>query len=91
MTVACRSLVRKSNGKRPLVRSRRRWENNNKMNHREVGWEGVDWIHVPGNRVKWRAVVKAVVKLLVVQHSRNSFDCRRNYWLFQKDSVPWTN
>jgi len=38
--------VEKPDGKRPLVRTRRRWANNIKMNHSEVGWEGVDWIHL---------------------------------------------
>jgi hypothetical protein len=67
-----------ADGKRPLVRSRCRWEDNIKVNHREVGWEGVDWIHLVGNRGKWRAVLMAVVKLLVAQHARNSFNCQRN-------------
>lgn len=67
-----------ADGKRPFVRSRRRWEDNIKMNYREVGWEGLDCIHLPGNRDKWQAVVMAVVKLLVAQHVRNSFDCQGN-------------
>ena len=66
-------------GKRPLVRSRRRWEDNIKTNHRALGWEGVDWIHLTGNRGKWQSVVMAVVKLLVAQHARNSFDSQGNY------------
>jgi hypothetical protein len=33
-------------GKRSLGRTMRRWEDNIKMNLREIGWEGVDWIHV---------------------------------------------
>jgi hypothetical protein len=37
-------LVGKPEGKRPLGRPRRRWEDNIKMNHREIGWDGVDWI-----------------------------------------------
>jgi hypothetical protein len=36
----------KPEGKRPLGRARLRWENNIKMDFREIGWEGVDWIHL---------------------------------------------
>jgi hypothetical protein len=39
-----RILVRKPKGKRPLGRSRRRWENNIKIGLREIGWGGMDWI-----------------------------------------------
>jgi hypothetical protein len=41
---AYRILVGKSDGKRPLGRPRRRWVDNIKMNLREVGWGGRDWI-----------------------------------------------
>jgi hypothetical protein len=41
---AYRILVGKPEGKRPLGRTRRRWVNNIKMNLREIGWYGVDWI-----------------------------------------------
>jgi hypothetical protein len=39
-----RILVEKPEGKRPLGRPRRRWVNNIKMDHREKGWDGMDWI-----------------------------------------------
>jgi hypothetical protein len=39
-----RILVGRPEGRRPLGRPRRRWENNIKMDLQEVGWEGVDWI-----------------------------------------------
>jgi hypothetical protein len=42
--VAYRVLVGKPEGKRPLGRPGRRWEDNIKMDLREVGWEGMDWI-----------------------------------------------
>ena len=38
--------MEKPDGKKPLVRSRRRWENNIKMNNIEVGWDDVGWIHL---------------------------------------------
>jgi hypothetical protein len=37
-------LIRKSEGKRPLIRPSHRWENNIKIDLRETGWEGVDWM-----------------------------------------------
>jgi hypothetical protein len=40
------SLVGKSEGKSPFRRPRRRWEDNNRMELREIGWEVVDWIHL---------------------------------------------
>jgi hypothetical protein len=39
-------LIGKPEGKKPLGRRRRRWEDNIKMGLRETGWEGVDWIHL---------------------------------------------
>jgi hypothetical protein len=39
-------LVGKPEGKRPLGRHRQRWEDNIRMNLREIGWEGVDWVHL---------------------------------------------
>jgi hypothetical protein len=41
-------LVGKPERKRPLVRARHRWEDNIRI--REIGWEGVDWIHLAQNR-----------------------------------------
>jgi hypothetical protein len=40
----CRILVGKLEGKRPLVRPRHRWVDNIKMDFREIGWDGMDWI-----------------------------------------------
>jgi hypothetical protein len=41
------SLVEKPEGKRPQGRSRRRWEDNNIMDLREIGWVGMEWINLP--------------------------------------------
>jgi hypothetical protein len=49
-TNAYRILVRKPEGKSPLGRQRRRWEGNNKMDFREIGWGGVDWIDLAQDR-----------------------------------------
>ena len=58
-------LVRKPEGKRPLGRPRRRLENNIKMDHQEVGGGRGDWMELAQNRDRWRALVSAVMNLLV--------------------------
>ena len=62
---AYRVLVGKSEGKRPLGKSRRRWENNIMIDHQEVGCGGVDWIDLAQDRNRWRALVNAVMKLRI--------------------------
>jgi hypothetical protein len=60
---AYRILVGKPEGKRLLGRSRRRWVDNIKMNSRELGWDGMDWIDLAKDRDKWRARVNTVMNL----------------------------
>ena len=55
----------KPEGKRPLWRPRRRWEDNIKMDLQEVGFGGVDWIELAQDRDRWRAHVNAVMNLRV--------------------------
>ena len=62
---AYRVLVGKPEGRRPLGRPRRRWEDNIKLDLREVGSEGTDWIDVAQDRDKWRAFVNTVMNLWV--------------------------
>jgi hypothetical protein len=62
---ACRILVGKPEGKRPLGRPRRRWEDNSKMDLTEIGWDGMDWIDVAQDRDQWRALVNTVMNLRV--------------------------
>jgi hypothetical protein len=50
-------LVGKLDQKRRLVRPRRRWEDNIKIDLREVGWSGMDWIDLAQDRDRWRALV----------------------------------
>jgi len=57
--------VGKPEGKRPLGRLRRRWENNIKMVLQEVGFGGMDWIELAQDRDTWRALVNAVMNLRV--------------------------
>jgi len=52
-------------GKRPLGRPRRRWEDNIKMDLKEVGCEGVDWIELAQDRDRWRELVNVVMNLQV--------------------------
>jgi hypothetical protein len=52
-------------GKRPLGRPRRRWVDNIKMDLREIGWDGVDWIDMAQDRDQWRALVNTVLNLQV--------------------------
>jgi hypothetical protein len=58
-------LVGRPEGKRPLERPRRRWEDNIKMDPREVGIDGTNWIRLAQDRVQWRAFVNTVMNLRV--------------------------
>jgi len=60
-----RVLVGKPEGKRPLGRPRRRWEDNIKMDIQEVGCVGMDWISLAQDRDRWQALVNAVMNLRV--------------------------
>jgi hypothetical protein len=62
-TNACRILVGKPVGKRLLGKRRPRWVDNIKMDLREIGWDGMDWIDLAQNRVRWRALVNTVMNL----------------------------
>jgi hypothetical protein len=55
--VVYRVFVGKPEGRRPLGRPRRRWEDNIRMDLREVGCGGVDWMELAQDRDKWRALV----------------------------------
>jgi hypothetical protein len=62
---AYKILAGKPEGKRPLGRPRHRWVDNIKMDLREIGWDGVDWIDLAQNRDQWRALVNMVMNLWV--------------------------
>ena len=55
-----RVLVGKPEGKRPLGRPRRRWEDNIKMHLQEVGGGCGDWMELAQDRDRWRALVSMV-------------------------------
>jgi hypothetical protein len=58
-------LVGMPEGRRPLGRLRRRWEDNIKMNLWETGFGDVDWIHCARDRDRWRALVNTVMNLRI--------------------------
>jgi hypothetical protein len=60
-----RVLVGRPEDRRPLGRSKRRWEDNIKMDLREIGIDGVNWIRLAQGRVQWGDLVNAVKNLRV--------------------------
>jgi hypothetical protein len=60
-----RVLIGRPEGKRPLGRSRHRWENTIKLDLRERGINGVNWMQLAQDRVKWRACVNTVMNLRI--------------------------
>jgi hypothetical protein len=62
---AYRILVGKTKGKRPLRIPRRRCVGNIKIDLREIGWDGVDWMDMAEDRDQWRALVNTVLNLQV--------------------------
>jgi hypothetical protein len=77
----CRILVGKPEGKRPLRRSRRGWEDNIKMDLQEVGCGDTNFIELTQNRDKWRALVNAVVNFRVSYNAGNFLS--ENWLVFQ--------
>jgi hypothetical protein len=61
-----RVLVGRPEGKRPLGRPRRRWEDNIKMELREIGIGGSNGIRLAQDRIQWRAFVSTVMNLWVL-------------------------
>jgi hypothetical protein len=59
-------LVKEPGGKGLLARFRHRWEDNIRMDLREIEWEGVDWIHLAEDRNQWWALVFMVLNLWVL-------------------------
>jgi hypothetical protein len=57
-----RVLVGNPEGKTPLRRPRRRWEDGTRMDLREIGWEGVQWIQMAQYRDWWQALVNTVIR-----------------------------
>jgi hypothetical protein len=66
-------LVRNPEGKRPPRRIRHRWQDNIKINLKEIEYEGVDWIQVAWDRDQWQAFVNTVMNLQVPLKMGNFF------------------
>jgi hypothetical protein len=62
---SCRIFVGKPEVKRPLGRPRHRWQNNIKVDFRQIGWGGIDWIDLVPDRDQWRPLVNTVMNLWV--------------------------
>jgi hypothetical protein len=77
-----RLLVGRPEGKRPLGRPRHRWEDNIKMNLREIGIDGANWIQMAQDRVQWRACVNTVMNLRVPHESSIFFEKLSDNQLF---------
>jgi hypothetical protein len=60
---AYRILMGKPEEKRALGRPRHKWEDNIKMDLRETGWGGMDWIVLAQDRDQWKAFVKTVMNI----------------------------
>jgi hypothetical protein len=60
-----RVLVGRTEGKRPLGRPRRSWEDNIKMDLREIGIDGANWIQLAQDKVQWQTFVNTVMNLRV--------------------------
>ena len=69
--VVYRVLMRKPEGKRPLGRPRRRWEDDIKMDLQEVGRGCEDWMELAQDRDRWRALVGTVMNLGVSKNAGN--------------------
>ena len=66
-----RVLVEKPEGKRPLGRPRRRWEDNIKMDLQELGGDCGDWMELAQDRDWWRALVSTVMNFRVPKNAGN--------------------
>ena len=60
---AIRVVAGKPEGKRPVGRPRRRWEDNIKIYFKKIVWEGVDWIDLARETDRWLAVLDAAMNL----------------------------
>jgi hypothetical protein len=64
-------LIGRPEGRRPLGRPRCRWEDNIKMDLREIVFGDVDWIHWAQDRDRWRSLVNTVMNLRVPKNAGN--------------------
>jgi len=60
-------LVERPDGNRTFGKSVSRWEDNSKLDLKDVGWESIGWIDLAQDRDRWRTLVNAVMNLRVPQ------------------------
>jgi hypothetical protein len=60
-----RGLVGRPKQKRPLGRPKHKWEDNTKIDLREIGIDGVNWIQLAQDRVRWQTLVSTIMNLQV--------------------------
>jgi hypothetical protein len=60
---AYRTLMGKPEGKRPLAGPKRKWVDNIKVDLREIGWDGMDWLDLAQDRDQWRALMNTGMNL----------------------------
>jgi len=58
-------LIGNPEGKKPLGRSRSRWDDSIRMDLGDIGWEGEDWIHLAPDRYQWWATVNTIRNLRI--------------------------
>jgi hypothetical protein len=73
-----RVLVGRAEGKRPLGRPRRRWEDNIKLDLREIRIDGANWIQLDQDRIQWRAFVETVMYRRVPQRKQDFYKLSDN-------------
>jgi hypothetical protein len=83
-------LMVKPEGKRPLGRRRRRWKDNIKIDHKEIWWGVMNWIHVAQDRDQWQAIVNTVISLRGSIKWWAILECLSGWRLLKKDSPPWS-
>jgi hypothetical protein len=81
-------LVGKPEVKRLLRRPRRRYVGNIKMDLREIGWDGIDWIDLSQNWDQWRALLNRVMKFRVPKKWWEFLEWLHNWQLLKKGSAP---
>jgi hypothetical protein len=67
-----RALVGNYEGRRPVERPRRRWEEGIRMDIREISWGGTEWIQLAQDRGRWQFLVNTVTNLRVWGHGITS-------------------
>jgi hypothetical protein len=75
MRNAYKILVRKPDRKRQLQNLKHIWEDNIRLNLRETGWEGVDWINLAQDRFHWQVLVNMEINLWAPGKLGNFLTC----------------